>query len=128
MLLHIMTLSWNICRHDPPRAQPHPARLALPRIRLLGFRDADFQADALHLRPVYKRWRGLFAERLRFAAFAHHLHECGGRMRCAGKCAVVGCEGSLWCCAAENGLCGFDGRAEEAGYEGELHFGRVLSV
>jgi len=115
MLLHIMALAGDIRRDHPPRAQPHPARLALPRIRLLGLRDADLQTYALHLGPVDECRGGLLAERLRLAAFAHHLHECCRGVGCAGECAVMeGCELSLGCCAAEEWLCGFEGRAQQA--------------
>jgi len=115
MLLHIVPLAGDIRRDHPPRAQPHPARLALPRIRLLGLRDADLQTHAFHLGSVDEGRGGLLAERLRLAAFAHHLHECRGALRCAGECAlVVGCEWYLGCCAAEEWLCGFDGRTQHA--------------
>lgn len=45
MLLHIMAFARNIRRYNSPCAQPHTRRLPLSRIRLLGFRDANFQAN-----------------------------------------------------------------------------------
>lgn len=109
VLLHVVPLPRNITRHYPARAQPHPTRLPLARIRLLGPRDADFEADTFHGGAVYEGWRGLFAQGLRLAAAAEDLVECCMRGWCGGKCA--GARGSedvgeewLWRrCAEERG-------------------------
>lgn len=45
-----MTLPGNIRRDDPPRRQPHPRGLSLPRIGLLGLCDPDFEADPFERR------------------------------------------------------------------------------
>ena len=47
MLLYIVALTGDIRRHRPARTQLDPRGLSLCRIRLFGFRDADFDADAL---------------------------------------------------------------------------------
>lgn len=52
MLLYIMSLPRNITRHDPPRTKPHSRCFPFCRIGLLGFRDADFDADAFELGGV----------------------------------------------------------------------------
>lgn len=55
MLLHIMSLSRNIRRHHPSTAQSHTTCFALPRVWLLGPRDAHFEADAAHAGAVDER-------------------------------------------------------------------------
>ena len=57
MLLYIVALTGDIRRHRPARTQLDPRGLSLCRIRLFGFRDADFDADAL------ERWSEDVAKR-----------------------------------------------------------------
>lgn len=50
VLLHIMSLSWDISRDDSPRAKLYTRRLSLGRIGLLGLGDTDFDADSFECR------------------------------------------------------------------------------
>lgn len=58
MLLHIMSLSGDITRHHPPRAQPHSCRFPFCRIGFLGLGKADFEADPFQFRGVDIAERG----------------------------------------------------------------------
>ena len=85
-----LTFSRNVGRNDPPAAQPDLGRLAVPRIRLLRFRDADLQAHALHLGPA-DHGRGDGAAHLLglAAAVSDLVVACEGG-RGGGECSVQG--------------------------------------
>ena len=102
MLLHIMSLSRNIRRHDFPRAQSHTRDFALAGVGFLGFVGADAEADAFHFGPVNESGRGAATGALFNAAAAEDL--------------VVGCaEGGVGCESAWVGeeLLGFGETWEE---------------
>lgn len=52
MLLHIMPLSRNITRYNPPGAKPHSCCFPFCRVRFLGFGDADFETDTFEFGGV----------------------------------------------------------------------------
>lgn len=103
VLLHVMTLSWNIRCDDSASTETYTCGFALGRIRLLGLCDTNLEADTLQLCGVNGReCRGNgVAGTLRFAAplcilvagcrmlawgtYAHDLHEGGLWSRCAGE-------------------------------------------
>ena len=89
VLLYIVTLAWYIRRDDPSTAESDFRCLALARIGLFGFRDADFETHAFHLRTIFHGGRFRAARFLRLArGFADLIEGCaedGG-----------GCEGAFW--------------------------------
>lgn len=73
MLLHIMSFTRYVGLYQTPTAQPNPARLLFSRVGFFWFRDADFEADTFHCRPVDEGRRHFLAEGLRFATAAEDL-------------------------------------------------------
>src|SRR5271155_5955560 len=78
MLLYIMPLAGNICRHHAPATEPHLSGLALPGIRLLRLRDPDLQTHALHLRAADHGGRERAARFLRPPRLVADLVQGGG--------------------------------------------------
>lgn len=77
MLLHIVSLSWNITVHNSSSTQANSGGLALSGIGLLWLCDSDFQAHALELWCVgcgHSR-RGLLTRALGLAAAIGDLVE-----------------------------------------------------
>lgn len=117
VLLHVMSLTRDICANDLSTAQPHLGRLALPGVRLLGLRDTDFETDAFHLGTADHCGGKRTALRLGGAAtFADLVEGCGVDRR--------GVEGpSCWGFGSERGNVGSSRSKDNGAHEAESGVG-----
>lgn len=89
MLLNIVALSGDVCRHDVARSQLHTSNLALARVGLLRSHDTHSEADALLGRTVRRGEGGRdgVACSLSLARAAEDLVEGRGTWERRGKAA-----------------------------------------
>lgn len=127
------TFTWDVCPHQLSITQPHPSNLALTRVGLLGLRNSDLDADALHLRTVLQLGRGELAGRLRLAAATANLVVGGITGGAGAEAACCGGEdrrgrGDARCCngsgPADGGGCEDGDRPGQLAEVVERHGGR----